>query len=668
MKPLVIPTLVFLFSGLLSQLSAVEPVILTEKIDQFNLGEKCVYLEDELNILKFSEATHPDRQPEYASNQQKSGGFGYTTSTFWLQCRIYNPLAQPLSLHLEIPYPLLDDIRLFYNTQGNDITEIRTGDTYPFLQRPLEYRNFLFPILMEPRQDLSLTFRISNRGAVIAPVILWTHNELIKKISFENILIGLFLGISLAMAVYNIFLYRFFRELHYLYYVCFLAGLTGIILTLTGVSFQYLWPNSIWWSNYNFPILLFFTAVWGILFTRAMLGTKKNGVFYDRVLIVFAYANAIGIALPILVDYVYSLRIALMFLTIQSAIVFTIIVHIYWKNEFLSKYFPVAWTAFFLGILIYQMHSLGWLPTNFFTTWMVYLGASLEIILFSLALGEHIHTVRDEKEKAQEEMIRIQQIALENANTNQIQAEQIIALNQEMKIAREIHESILPQNLPEIPGVKIHVEYIPMAEIGGDLYEFVEDSSNQALGILVADVTGHGIPAAQVSSMVKAAFTFHKPQYRKPDVLLSEMNRTLLSIQNNQMVSAGYLFLDLNKRLARYANSGHPPLLLWRKETNLVQSFYPEGKILGWMEDSENKMIELSFQPGDRFFLFTDGITDVRKNTSDIWGEERFTQFILDHIHLPTEEFHRELIQTLRSYGNLDSGFEDDITLVTIQV
>ncbi len=263
----------------------------------------------------------------------------------------------------------------------------------------------------------------------------------------------------------------------------------------------------------------------------------------------------------------------------------------------------------------------------------------------------------------------MQKIAIENIKTTQKQQEMIVAMNQELKIAREIHQSILPQFIPDIKDVKIHVSYIPMAEIGGDIYEFVHNELGDTLGVFIADVTGHGIPAALLSSILKATFTFHKNLYSDPAKLLREINSTIISMNNNQMLTAGYLFLNFQDKTANYANSGHPPLLVWRKDLNTIESFYPEGKIIGWLEDSGNRSITIPFRKGDKFYLYTDGITEVRRKSNEIWGDENFKKFLLEYSTIPMEDMVRDLLQTLRNFsGREEEGFEDDITFICIEV
>jgi two-component system, sensor histidine kinase LadS len=630
------------------------------------LSQHCEYLEDQDRSLNIFDAYTDDKI--YTPITSIQPGFGYTTSAYWLRCFIDNNTVETIDFLLEIAYPQLDDIR-FYNAiskSGSD--EIRMGDTYPYLQRQFKYRNFVVPLQIKSNSTKQIYLRVASTGALNVPLNLWSYETFLEKVITEQLLLGLFIGIAFVMILYKSFLYTLFHELHYLYYVLFLTGWIFIISSLTGLSFQYLWPNSIWWGNYNFPIMIFFTSVWALLFTRAILDTKTKNYILDRILNSLVYVNAFLISIPFILDYVISIRIALVLAFLQMFLILGTAIYIHVKGNRSSIYFITAWSGFLLGLFIYQMHSFALIPQLPIITWSVHIGASFEIILFSFALADRINQIRIEKGIAQEEVIKMQKDALQNIKTNQKQKEQIISINQELKIARDIHQSILPKTIPNLPGLKIHVNYTPMAEIGGDLYEFIEEESTGNLGILVSDVAGHGIPAAQVASMIKAIFTFHKKWQNKPDRLLKEMNQTLIAAQNNQLVTASYLYIDKKNKKILYSNSGHPPLLIFRKNKHIVESYYPEGKILGWVEDSNNKLDNIPIQEGDIIFIYTDGITEVRRNTNEIWGEENFKNFILDHHHLDKDKFTDKLMTALKKYSNLNQGFEDDLTLLIIEI
>jgi len=149
---------------------------------------------------------------------------------------------------------------------------------------------------------------------------------------------------------------------------------------------------------------------------------------------------------------------------------------------------------------------------------------------------------------------------------------------------------------------------INMASVAGDFYDFIKVDGKR-LGILIADVSGHGVPASLISSMVKIAFSSQLPHAYDPAQVLSGINQILCGKLESDFVTAGYLFIDTENKTATYAGAGHPPLLLWRGSEQKIHEFRGKGIILGQFEDARYQNIELSLKSGDRLLLYTDGVT-----------------------------------------------------------
>jgi sigma-B regulation protein RsbU (phosphoserine phosphatase) len=136
----------------------------------------------------------------------------------------------------------------------------------------------------------------------------------------------------------------------------------------------------------------------------------------------------------------------------------------------------------------------------------------------------------------------------------------LLVIDKELEIARRIESSILPRAVPSIAGLEITTRYFPMSAVAGDFYDFLALDSNQ-LGILVADVTGHGVPAALIASMLKGAFASQKAHAQHPELVLVGLNEALCGKFEEHFVTAAYLYADLDAKIVRYAAAGHPPLL-----------------------------------------------------------------------------------------------------------
>src|SRR6516165_2652519 len=145
-------------------------------------------------------------------------------------------------------------------------------------------------------------------------------------------------------------------------------------------------------------------------------------------------------------------------------------------------------------------------------------------------------------------------------------AEQLLALNTELEMARRIQLSILPHQLPKLDGLDIAVRFHPMASVGGDFYDFI-NIDDKHLGILLADVSGHGLPSALIASMLQVALTAQVGHASDPAKVLSGLNRALCGKFTQNFVTGAYVYVDLEKNLIRYGGAGHPALMRFRLST-----------------------------------------------------------------------------------------------------
>ncbi len=169
--------------------------------------------------------------------------------------------------------------------------------------------------------------------------------------------------------------------------------------------------------------------------------------------------------------------------------------------------------------------------------------------------------------------------------------ESLLSIQKELQIAQQIQTSILPREVPRLPGFDIAARYLPMSAVAGDFYDFLAPKPNQ-LGILIADVTGHGVPAALIASMLKVAFTSQAPHAQDPARVLSGLNKALCGKFEEHFVTAAYLYADLDARTIRYAGAGHPPLLVSSRSNGLAQSIEQNGFFLGMFPEAVYSSIE----------------------------------------------------------------------------
>jgi sigma-B regulation protein RsbU (phosphoserine phosphatase) len=247
---------------------------------------------------------------------------------------------------------------------------------------------------------------------------------------------------------------------------------------------------------------------------------------------------------------------------------------------------------------------------------------------------------------------------------------QLVAIDQELKTARAIQTAILPRDMPTLRGADLAVRYVPMTAVGGDFYDVLK-IDDRRLGILVADVSGHGVPAALIASMVKVAISAQADHADDPGRVLRGVNQILCGNLEGQFVTAAYVFIDLEARRLTGAAAGHPPILLWSAGDGRLVELGASGIMLGHSPDAEYTTVEHRIGDGDRVVLYTDGIIEATNRQGEFFDPERLREFVAKHSDRPAEAFCAALLDHLSSWSGRgpDTGeFEDDITFVVASI
>ncbi|MGA7155844.1 MAG: PP2C family protein-serine/threonine phosphatase [Acidobacteriaceae bacterium] len=255
-------------------------------------------------------------------------------------------------------------------------------------------------------------------------------------------------------------------------------------------------------------------------------------------------------------------------------------------------------------------------------------------------------------------------VALELLFTNE---RRLLSIESELETARQIQSSILPAEVPQLENLRIAASYHPMTAVAGDFYQFVQ-SDNSHLGILVADVAGHGVPAALVSSMIKVAMQSVATYADDPAQVLASLNRILWSGAGGQLVSAAYLWIDAQQRSALYSAAGHPPLLCWRNGRSEMQRIDSNGLLFGVMPDSVYPVCTVQFEPADRFLLYTDGVTEPENDAGEAFGDRQLERVLRNNHLQPACELSRQVLSEVQRWRPAAVSQQDDITLIVVDV
>lgn len=231
-------------------------------------------------------------------------------------------------------------------------------------------------------------------------------------------------------------------------------------------------------------------------------------------------------------------------------------------------------------------------------------------------------------------------------------------IQKELDVARRIQLSILPSEFPGSPYFRVAVRYLPMTAVAGDFYDYVVAENGQP-GLLIADVSGHGVPAALIASMVKLAAASQRPAASDPAQFLFGMNAALYGNTQNQFVTAAYAHLDARSRELRYSAAGHPPMLLLRD--GAVVELQENGLMLAAFGFATYSTASHRLEAGDRLLLYTDGIIEASDTAGECFGRDGLAEVLKQTKGSPPTEAADLILSSVQKWS---ASQDDDLTLI----
>jgi phosphoserine phosphatase RsbU/P len=235
---------------------------------------------------------------------------------------------------------------------------------------------------------------------------------------------------------------------------------------------------------------------------------------------------------------------------------------------------------------------------------------------------------------------------------------QFSEIQKELEIARRIQTDILPSAYPHSDHFHVAARYVPMTAVAGDFYDFLITNPQQA-GLLIADVSGHGVPAALIASMVKLAATSQRANAADPATLLDGMNAVLHGNTQSQFVTAAYVYLDAASGTLRYSAAAHPPMLLLR--AGEVIPITENGLMLAAFSFATYSTAEYPLESGDRLVLYTDGVLEAANAEGEEFGTHRLSALLVEGARLSTEPAADHIVSSLKAWAKSQN---DDLTVL----
>ncbi len=517
--------------------------VIDENTEEISLGRLFVYQEDKKSELTIDNIEKPVNASSFLPSDKKDFNFGFTPSAYWFKFQIKDNTTLHKQYFLELDYPPMDKIEFFSKDEAGIWKSRSFGDFRPFGERPVLYKNYLIPIQHKNSEVQTYYIRITTGGSLQFTPTLYSSEKLSAHIALSEILIGIWYGGFLVMFLYNLFIYFTLKDISYLYYCIFIAIYSiGVQASIQGHAFQYLWSNSIWWASEVMVIAIFVSMVFSMLFTLNFLYTKKFAPFAHKLIWGYIALCSIGTIACFFIPYSVAISFGTMGLLVLSMLLLYAGISTYRAGNRAALFFTVAWSCFFVGVIIQVFVARNILPNEGLMKVSSAIGSFIEVIFLSIALADKIRIFRVEKEKAQAEVVASvkenERIILEqNQNleskvqerTQELQQkqEEIMSQNEELQQNQEeilaqrefietknkelmevndqvgqsiqyastIQRALLPSSVEILKHATDYFNiYLPKNVVSGDFYWYAK-VDNQ-LFFAAVDCTGHGVPGA----------------------------------------------------------------------------------------------------------------------------------------------------------------------------
>ncbi|WP_375737826.1 7TM-DISM domain-containing protein [Pseudomonas boanensis] len=360
---------------------------------RLSLGPWISYLEDPNGSLSFEQVRAlPNAAFRPVAGEQAN--LGKNRSAWWFRVHLNNSRPHPLAGYLEANYPLLDDIRVYYVAPDGGVSEQESGDRFAFAQRPVQVRNFWFPLSVPPGQS-TLILRVESTSTLFVPLLFSTYGA--SAAAQENLegFTGAFYGVLFAMFFYNLFLYLSLREPAYLWYLAYSVNVGLLAACFDGMLFKLL-PQHVGLQSVAIYIFMYLHCLTAVQFSRHFLHTRQH---FPRLDLALRWLMAVTLAslvcAPLIGLQAWNVLASLIVLAVS---LFLLVTGVYvWRSGLrYGSYYTLAWGVLLFAFMQITAGSLGVEILGMFGATVVKIGVTIELITLSIGLADRINTLKDE--------------------------------------------------------------------------------------------------------------------------------------------------------------------------------------------------------------------------------------------------------------------------------
>jgi signal transduction histidine kinase len=379
-------------------------VVFTDSSRLMQVGPFLELFRDNTNRLTIDEV----RRQTFTASKTDVPNLQISPFSNWARFSITNQ-TDLNRLLLEVEYPTIDEITLYEILPRGGYHVVDLGQFQPYRERPYDHQNYIFPLELAKGETREFYLKVKAGEQAQLPMYLGSETAMNVKNTERNFIFGVYIGIILVMALYNLFIYVSIRDRSYLVYVTYIicVGLTQA--SQQGYTFRFLWPNNIWLATHDTLIIPILNGITAALFIQSFLHTKEKYKLGHNILtgVVVAYTL---VFIPTFLDKYFVANMMAQMTAMAASLLAIFVGYKVARRGFIpARYFLVAWGIFLTSVCIFVLRNFNILPYNDFTYYALQIGSAAEVTLLSFALANKINIYRREKDESQAMALRISQ-------------------------------------------------------------------------------------------------------------------------------------------------------------------------------------------------------------------------------------------------------------------
>lgn len=429
-----LPVWLFFISALASSNVAMADsgaVVLTPDSERVNISRDLSYFEDPAGQYTIDEIIEQwDRIADFEPPKQ-SHNFGFTDSHYWFHVKLVNRDGPSSDWVIEGLYSIIDRIDLYLVREDGGIEHRKAGDSVVFSSRGRAHHSINFRFDLQQGESADLYFRVETTGAVQMPMMLWTNEAFSASDHQKRFVFGLYYGLLICMAIFNLLIFIAIKDANYLWYVSYITFFGLLQLSVNGLAFEHLWPEHPWWNNRAISVFMAMGMFSILGFARSFLLLKENVPWLNRIIVatmlLFPFMALAAVVYP---DYTPVIRTTTTVASVSVLFILAGGLITLYQGFRPARYFMIAWSALLTGMMIYTLKTFGVIPATFLTEYAIQIGSAFEAVLLSLAMAARLRMLMLENQKVQADMnMKLEQRVAERTEELQVANRQLEALS-----------------------------------------------------------------------------------------------------------------------------------------------------------------------------------------------------------------------------------------------